>query len=352
MELINGSNVQVDLENVSSTPVQLDANLYIAILVERVPKVKPKSQTAKNDMAGPGFVRKEQISKGGIKNPTPVKKLKKTENFSNASAFTPVVEPPKGPVKRYKVALLEDICIPGKTVSYARVHVVSPDYLVLDKVHEILRHPDFKNNDIFVPERQKKKISKTVKLHMSIKNRLGKPIYLTKSTIVGQIIVPLNPQEENSPPGNTSTSNLTIENTDATEEAVKRSSPTQLKADKKARPSFSENKDVQQNPKRINDNDNEGNKSKDRKQKTKRSSPTSSQKSKKLKSSDKESSAGNSGSITPVSGVSTQEPIGKQELLDLIKNAFSESGLAKSVRKNDNPAPTESGIGEKQKVGQ
>ena len=250
------------------------------------------------------------------------------------------------------MALLEDICIPGKTVSYARVHVVSPDYLVLDKVHEILRHPDFKNNDIFVPERQKKKISKTVKLHMSIKNRLGKPIYLTKSTIVGQIIVPLNQQEENSPPGNTSTSNLTIENTDATEEAVKRSSPTQLKADKKARPSFSENKDVQQNPKRINDNDNEGNKSKDRKQKTKRSSPTSSQKSKKLKSSDKESSAGNSGSITPVSGVSTQEPIGKQELLDLIKNAFSESGLAKSVRKNDNPAPTETCIGEKQKVGQ
>ncbi len=351
LELINGSNVQVDLENVSSTPVQLDANLYIAILVERVPKVKPKIQTAKNDIAGPGFVRKEQISKGGIKNPTPVKKIKKSENFSNASAFTPVVEAPKGPVKRYKVALLEDICIPGKTVSYARVHVVSPDYLVLDKVHEILRHPDFKNNDIFVPERQKKKISKTVKLHMSIKNRLGKPIYLTKSTIVGQIIVPLNPQEENSPPGNTSTSNPTA---DAAEEAVKRSSPTQLKADKKVRPSSNENKDVKQNPKRTTDIENEENECKDSKQKAKRSSPTSSKlpKSKKLKSCDKESSAGNSGSITPVSGVSTQEPIGKQELLNLIKNAFSESGLAKSVRKNDSPVPTEAGFVEKQKVGQ
>ena len=352
LELVNGSNVLVDLENVSSKPVQLDANQYIAILVERVPKAKPKIQTDRNDVAGPGFVRKEQISKGGIKIPTAGKKTKKLDNFSNASAFTPVEEPPKGPVKRYKVALLENITIPGRTVSYAQVNVVSPDSLVFDKVHEILRHPDFKNNDIFVPERQKKKISKAVKLHMSIRNRVGKPIYLTKSTIVGQIIVPLNQQEENNKVGNTTTSNQTLEIADESVKiGVRRTSTTQLKSDKKSRPSSSETKDIKLNSKMTKDNKNEETECKDKKEKAKRSSPTSSKLpiSKKVKYSDTDSSAGNSGSATPVTGLPTQEPIGKQELLDLIKNAFSESGLVKSAKKKEQ---SESGLSEKQKVGQ
>ena len=209
LELVNGSNVIVDLENISKSSVDLSSEQYIVTLVERIPKINKSMVTS--IPSGPGFVRKQQVSKGGIKIPS----MQQSKPIKQPSPTMTVAGGEKSqiPVKKYKVCLQENISIPGKSVSYAHVAVVNGDTHVFDKVHEIRRHPDFKNNAIFVPERQKKKICEAVKLHMSIRNRVDTPTSVAKGTLVGQIVVPMPLVEKDkksnkrSSPNNSITSN-------------------------------------------------------------------------------------------------------------------------------------------------
>ena len=202
LELVNGTNVLVDLKNVSSAPVSLKADQNIVLLEERVSKVtQPEKKKFKKS---PILVKKKVLSLGGIKNPAMVNAhlLKpQTDTRLEPGSSKPELQP--SPVKpsaevqsgeptslrRYNVKLQESIEIPSKNVSYAEVLVENGDDHVYGKVHEIIRHPDFKSSAIFIPERQKKKICRDEKLHMSIRNRLDIAKHLVKGKVVGQIIV-------------------------------------------------------------------------------------------------------------------------------------------------------------------
>jgi hypothetical protein len=70
-------------------------------------------------------------------------------------------------------SLQETIAIPANGVAYAAVDVKNGDSHLYGGVHEIRRHPEFRNGAIFIPERQKKKICMNVRLHMSIRNRIA-----------------------------------------------------------------------------------------------------------------------------------------------------------------------------------
>ena len=70
-------------------------------------------------------------------------------------------------------SLQEKIAIPANGVAYAAVDVRNGDSHLYGGVHEIRRHPEFRNGAIFIPERQKKKICMNVRLHMSIRNRIA-----------------------------------------------------------------------------------------------------------------------------------------------------------------------------------
>ena len=86
-------------------------------------------------------------------------------------------------------SLQETISIPAKTVAYAAVVVQNGDSHIYGGVHELRRHPDYRNGAIFIPERQKKKICCDERLHMSIRNRIDKVQVLEQGTVVGQIVV-------------------------------------------------------------------------------------------------------------------------------------------------------------------
>ena len=186
LELINGSNVSIDLENTSKESVTVPANQLMAVLVERRPKVAVKGQDCQPPSL-PNFARKKEISPGGVKSPLMLQKMKVVEKNGTVEARTGT----SSSLQKYNVSLEESIVIQPKSVSYAQVSVMEGDQWVFNKVHEIRRHPEFRNNAIFVPERQKKKIHETEKLHMSLRNRLDAAHKLEKGTVVGQIVVQL-----------------------------------------------------------------------------------------------------------------------------------------------------------------
>ena len=184
MELINDSNVQIDLKNIGGISVSLMAQQNVVLLEERPTKQKePERRKAKKS---PLLVKKKLPSEGGIKNPASINaSLSKASRMGADAAAVP-----DGiSLKRYNVTLLETIDIPGKSVAYAQVSIENGDRDVFNHVHEIIRHPDFKSPAIFIPERQKKKICENEKLHMSIRNRLEESKRLQGGKIVGQIIV-------------------------------------------------------------------------------------------------------------------------------------------------------------------
>lgn len=191
MELINGTNVQLDLKNISNSPVQLKADQNIVIMEERVQSTQePQRRKPKKT---PMLVKKKLPSEGGIKNPAEV----------NASNSSPPSKPDPRPsdsentlTRSYNVRLLETIEIPKKSVAYAEVVVEKGDDHVYGKVHEMIRHPDFKSSAIFIPERQRKKICRDKKLHMSIRNRLDEVKILEKGKVVGQIRVETTPSRK------------------------------------------------------------------------------------------------------------------------------------------------------------
>ena len=182
MELINNANVQIDLKNNSSAPVSLQADQAVVLLKERGQR-QGEAEKRKAKKSPTLMVKKRLVSEGGIKNPASINALLARP----ARAGSP---PPDGStLKRYNVVLQETIDIPGKSVSYAQVRVENGDDDVFNQVHEIIRHPEFKNAAIFIPERQKKKICKNEKLHMSIRNRVVDTKRLQQGKIVGQILV-------------------------------------------------------------------------------------------------------------------------------------------------------------------
>jgi hypothetical protein len=89
----------------------------------------------------------------------------------------------------FVLSLQETISIPAKTVAYAAVVVKDGDAHIYGGVHEIRRHPDYRNAAIFIPERQKKKICANERLHMSIRNRIDQVQVLEQGTTVGQVVV-------------------------------------------------------------------------------------------------------------------------------------------------------------------
>merc|ERR1740128_741274 len=172
-ELINGMSVQLDLRNSGVEPVSLTSDLHVVLLQQRTQESKSHKKSTKKM---PLLVKKKVSSEGGIKKPT-VPRVAET------------CQPERVKILKFRVILQECIQIPGKSVTYAEVRVEGGNQHVFGKVHEIVRHPDFRNSSVFIPERQKKKICREVKLHMSLRNRIEGSIKLEAGTTVGQILV-------------------------------------------------------------------------------------------------------------------------------------------------------------------
>merc|ERR1740128_299699 len=173
MELINGMSVQLDLRNSGVEPVSLTSDLHVVLLQQRTQESKSHKKSTKKM---PLLVKKKVSSEGGIKKPT-------------VPRVAEICQPERVKILKFRVILQECIQIPGKSVTYAEVRVEGGNQHVFGKVHEIVRHPDFRNSSVFIPERQKKKICREVKLHMSLRNRIEGSIKLEAGTTVGQILV-------------------------------------------------------------------------------------------------------------------------------------------------------------------
>ena len=90
---------------------------------------------------------------------------------------------------QFNIILESQVVIKAKSVVFADAVVHEADKRILGQVHEIQRHPEFKNSDIFVPENQKKKITDEGKLKVSLRNKTESDKRLDQGTRVCQISI-------------------------------------------------------------------------------------------------------------------------------------------------------------------
>ena len=101
----------------------------------------------------------------------------------------------------FNVVLEKCITIKAKSVAFADAVVENADERIFDLVHEIKRHPEFTNLKVFVPERQKKKISVAGKLKISIRNKTEESLDLDNRAIICKITLKMHdePKKQVSP---------------------------------------------------------------------------------------------------------------------------------------------------------
>ena len=94
----------------------------------------------------------------------------------------------------FNIRLEKSLSIIAKSVAFVDAIVENADELIFNQVHEIRRHPLFKNSAIFVPDKQKKKINPDGRLKMSLRNRIELVQQLGKGKLIGQILITLDEQ--------------------------------------------------------------------------------------------------------------------------------------------------------------
>ena len=85
--------------------------------------------------------------------------------------------------------LIKTVHIDPKSVSFVEVEVVDFKATSDKQSFKIQRHPDFKNENIFIPDNQMRTISLSGKLKMSVRNKSSSVLDLSKGLLIGQIFV-------------------------------------------------------------------------------------------------------------------------------------------------------------------
>merc|ERR1719397_1149652 len=89
--------------------------------------------------------------------------------------------------EHFNIVLESQVMIKAKSVAFADAVVQDADERILGQVHEIQRHQEFTNSDIFVPEKQKKKINEQGKVKVSLRNKTESDKSLNQGIRVCQI---------------------------------------------------------------------------------------------------------------------------------------------------------------------
>ena len=97
--------------------------------------------------------------------------------------------------EHFNIVLESRVIIKAKSVAFADAVVQEADERIIGQVHEIQRHQEFTNSDIFVPEKQKKKINDQGKVKVSLRNKTESDKSLNQGIRVCQIALQNKPNK-------------------------------------------------------------------------------------------------------------------------------------------------------------
>ena len=88
----------------------------------------------------------------------------------------------------FSLKLIKTVNMAAKSVSFVECFVAGNFQPMTEKIHKIHRHPDFKNKNIFLPDKQMRTISPSGKVKISLRNRTSSALDLPEGSIIGQIM--------------------------------------------------------------------------------------------------------------------------------------------------------------------
>ena len=88
----------------------------------------------------------------------------------------------------FSLKLIKTVNMVAKSVSFVECVVVGNFQPMTEKKFKIHRHPDFKNNNIFLPDKQMRTISPSGQVKISLRNKTDSALELPEGSIIGQIM--------------------------------------------------------------------------------------------------------------------------------------------------------------------
>ena len=88
----------------------------------------------------------------------------------------------------FSLKLIKTVNMVAKSVSFVECDVAGNFKPMTEKKFKIHRHPEFKNKDIFLPDKQMRTISPSGKVKISLRNKTGSALELPEGSIIGQIM--------------------------------------------------------------------------------------------------------------------------------------------------------------------